>query len=868
MRKKFTIFFCLWLLAQSYGYTQVSEDFRDSDFVANPAWAGSSSGFIINDNFQLQSSDTIAGSNFYLSTKSELVAPVQWEFRVQMAFNPSAANYIDAYLTASDSNLSLNATSGYFVRIGNTDDEISLYRKEATGGITKIIDGADGILNRSNNVLKIKITRDSAYQWNLYRDVSGTGNSYIAEGSARDTTFLTAGYFGFLIKQSTNSFFKKHFFDDIEIKRIIPDVIPPRIQSATAISAIIVDVLFDEPLDNTSSREAARYSADNGLGMPVSATLDDGNPSLVHLLFAPHLSNGVAYTLTVDGVKDVAGNPVENATSSFSFYTAGQYDIIIDELFADPDPQVGLPIFKYVELKNISRFPIDLQGWKLTGGSSSATLPSFNLRPDSFVIVCAANALSAYSIIAPALGVANFPSLNITGGTIILESSSGKTIHAVQYDAAYYKNELKKEGGWSLEMIDTQNPCTGFDNWKASMNPIGGTPGGKNSVDGTNKDEVAPKLLRAFAVDNNTISLVFDEPVDSLQAATVANYTIGNGLSPVNAFPVFPFFNKVNITVDHPIAAGIIYTINVNGISDCSNNSMGIKNSAKFGVAQDADSLDLVINELLFNPLPAGEDYIELYNRSPKIIDLGKIYIANRNTSNVVGSIEPLAPESILLFPREFVILTTDPAVVKSQYITTNAEAFLKLKSMPSFPDDKGDVIILDYQGNIIDEVKYVDQWHFPLLHNAEGVSLERIDYDGPSSQNNFHSAATSVGYGTPGYKNSQYRINEVLQGEITVTPEIFSPDNDGIDDVATINYDFPGPGYVTNISIFDATGRLVRYLQKNSLSGVKGYYRWDGLDDKNRKLPQGIYVIYTEIFNKEGKKKQFKKAVVLGRRF
>jgi flagellar hook assembly protein FlgD len=153
------------------------------------------------------------------------------------------------------------------------------------------------------------------------------------------------------------------------------------------------------------------------------------------------------------------------------------------------------------------------------------------------------------------------------------------------------------------------------------------------------------------------------------------------------------------------------------------------------------------------------------------------------------------------------------------------------------------------------------------LLHNTEGVSLERIDYNAPSVQNNFHSAATSVGYGTPGYKNSQYKINEDVPGEITISPEIFSPDNDGNEDFATINYSFPSPGYIANITIFDATGRPVRYLQKNSLSGIKGYYRWDGLDDKNKKLPQGIYSIYTEIFNKEGKKKQFKNTIVLARR-
>ena len=76
------------------------------------------------------------------------------------------------------------------------------------------------------------------------------------------------------------------------------------------------------------------------------------------------------------------------------------------------------------------------------------------------------------------------------------------------------------------------------------------------------------------------------------------------------------------------------------------------------------------------------------------------------------------------------------------------------------------------------------------------------------------------------------------------------------MDDFASINYNFPSAGYVANITIFDALGRPVRYLQKNALSGATGSYIWDGLGEKQQKLARGIYIIFTEIFNTEGKKK------------
>ena len=548
---------------------------------------------------------------------------------------------------------------------------------------------------------------------------------------------------------------------------------------------------------------------------------------------------------------------------------ANRYDIVIDEIMPDPIPQVGLPNNEWIELKNTSAVAINLQGFRLADlTGQSGPMPSYLLRPDSFVIVCTGSAVTAMSAFGPTISVTSFPSLDNNGEQLSLISPQGRVIHAVNYNISWYQNELKKDGGWTLEMIDTKNPCSGFSNWKASTDLKGGTPGRKNSVDAANADKTSPKLLRAFAVDNLNITLVFDEPLDSAKGATAASYSISDGIGiPQSAVSVAPVFDRVNLKLNTLLLADKVYTITVNNVTDCAGNTIGSKNTARVGLSSVADSLDIVINEILFNPRSGGVDYVEVYNRSQKIIDAKQLYIANRNSTNVISSIQQLTTESVLLFPGDFLVITEDPQIVMQQYVTTNPDAFLQIGSMPSFSDDKGDVIILNAQGKIVDEVVYSDKWHFGLISNTEGVSLERIDYNAPSVQANFHSAATSVGYGTPGYKNSQFRIDQQVQGEITVTPEVFSPDNDGIDDFATISYNFPSPGYVANITIFNASGRPVRYLQKNALSGLKGSYTWDGLGEKQQKLSQGIYIIYTEIFNTAGKKKQFKNTIVLARR-
>ena len=869
MGKKFCRFLCILLLISGISEAQLVENFNDGDFTNDPLWFATTSNFIINAAFQLQSNNAVANSSFYISTPSAKATTAEWSFWVRLAFNPSSNNYMDVYLTSSLSDLSDASNTGYFVRIGNTADEISLYRKDGDASSLKIIDGADGILNTSNNTMRIKVIRNADGQWILSRNMSGTGNTYVSEGTVSDNTYTTSSYFGFFIKQSTAGFFQKHFIDDIEIKNYTPDLTPPAIESVTTISSSKIDILFNEPLDSANSSIVSAYFTNNGLGMPVTAIADALNPSLIHLSFGNNFTINTVYTLSVNGIKDLSGNAINNGTTTFTFHISQQYDVVIDEVFPDPAPIIGLPNAEWIELKNTSSFPINLKGWRLNNLiASSGQFPDFMLQPDSFVIVCAGPSLPLLSVFGKAISVSNFPSLDKDNDLISITEASGKTIHAVQYSSDSYQNELKKDGGWSLEMIDTKNPCSGFSNWKAAKDPSGGTPGRKNSVDAINEDNTAPKLLRGYAPDATTITLLYDEPLDSLSTSSLTNYTLDNGLSVIHVNPVPPLFNKINITVNNPLVSGTVYTITSKNISDCGGNSISAHNTAKVGLAQDADSLDVVINEILFNPLPSGVDYIELYNRSAKTIDLSKIYIANRNGSNVISSIQQLATENILLFPGDYMALTTDPAAVKSQYITPDANAFLKLETMPSFPNDKGSVIILNMQGNILDEVNYSDNWHFALLHNTQGVSLERVDYNGSSDRSNFHSAATSVGYGTPGYKNSQYNLTEEMNGEITITPETFSPDDDGTDDMLTINYQFPSAGYVANITIFDASGRPVRYLQKNSLSGIKGYYRWDGLDDKQRKLPQGIYIVYTEIFNTSGKKKAFKNTVVLARRY
>lgn len=550
-------------------------------------------------------------------------------------------------------------------------------------------------------------------------------------------------------------------------------------------------------------------------------------------------------------------------------FAQNRYDVVIDELMVDPTPQIGLPNNEWLELKNTTNVPINLLNWRIGDATSqSGPMPHFILQPDSFVIICTGSALPAMSAFGPSISVTNFPSLDNAGDQLFLKAANGAIIHALSYTSSWYQNEVKKEGGWTLEMIDTKSPCAGSNNWKASINTMGGTPGKKNAVDALNDDTESPQLKRAYTTDNTTIILVFDEPVDSLAGATIANYAIDGGLTFISSIPLAPLFNQVQLKPNNPLAENTVYTITATNITDCRGNIIGSVNKAKVGVPTDPETGEWIINEILFNPKSNGFDYVEFYNNSNKIVDAAKLYIANRNNTGAINSIKVLSIEPFYIFPGDYIVATEDADILALHYLVKNPGNVLSIASLPSFPDDEGNVIALNFQGSVVDEVKYKDDWHFKLINNAEGAALERIDPVGSSqNENNWHSAASTTGYGTPTYKNSQYKQPPGIAATIEVSPKIFSPDNDGLDDIATIQYKMDTPGYVANITVFDATGKPVCNPVRNSILGLSGYWNWDGLDDKGKKLPIGSYIIFTEILNLQGKKGKFKNVIVLARK-
>jgi hypothetical protein len=540
-----------------------------------------------------------------------------------------------------------------------------------------------------------------------------------------------------------------------------------------------------------------------------------------------------------------------------------RYSVVINEILADPSPVVGLPNTEYIELRNNSKQRVNLFKWKIDNGSTSSTISiQYILEPDSLVVLCSKTQAVFFNNPNRTIGLTSFPTLNNDGDIISLSAADGKTIHGVEYDNKWYNNSIKSAGGWSLEMIDPYKPCD-KNNWGGSIHFSGGTPGKENSI--FKKQTASEKIeaLQCIALNANLISLQLNQGADSSSLGNVNNFELGiENIHPEWAKAIPPLFNKTELYFKNALSPKTIYSLKATSILRCLD-KISDTILIKTGLSKPAEEQDLAINELLFDPPPNGADYVELVNISNSIINAKEIYLSNKNEIGTLGTPYQCSLSDYNIFPGEYLTVTTDAQFIMKNWPKSNQATLKEIKTLPSFPDDNGHVVLMNKQGKIIDEFKYSDDFHFPLLREKSGVSLEKTNPQVPSNFSiNWHSAAASSGYGTPTHLNSQFINNDTSKFSILISPENFSPNNDGIADIISIQYKFPTPENLVSIYAFDFNGSMVKKIIDNQLCGTSGMYFWDGLDQNRRKVRPGFYIIFTEAIDLSGNRKVIKKMI------
>jgi hypothetical protein len=272
---------------------------------------------------------------------------------------------------------------------------------------------------------------------------------------------------------------------------------------------------------------------------------------------------------------------------------------------------------------------------------------------------------------------------------------------------------------------------------------------------------------------------------------------------------------------------------------------------------------DLAINEIMFDPDIDNSEFVEFLNISDDSVNIGGWQIEDENQN-----VNKLSQTSFLIPPNQYFLLIADSMAVSKYNLGSYPFKSVLGESSLGLVNTGELILLKDVRGNTIDSIWYSDKWHNKNFLSTKNKSLERINpnLNGNDSKN-WSSSVSSVG-ATPGSQNSIYTNNQNRTNNISVSPNPFSPDNDGFEDFTMINYTLNQQTSQVRIKIYDSRGRLVKTLLNNQPSGPTGSVMFDGIGDDGAALRIGIYIIFLEALNEtEGVVETLKTTVVVARK-
>jgi len=534
--------------------------------------------------------------------------------------------------------------------------------------------------------------------------------------------------------------------------------------------------------------------------------------------------------------------------------------VVINEIMADPTPVAGLPDREYLELYNNGSSPVNLKNWILELGSKQKLFPDVSIEPGGFLLVSASGGANDLQIFGRVIEISGFGVTN-SGMVLSLYTPEKQLADRISYLPDLHTKGFS-EGGYSLERIDPQRMCGQGDNWTTTLSAKGGTPGAENSVAASNPDHTPPQIVSTTFAANSRLDVQFTEGLLLPVALPDILVNLSPGIS-VDSVKMDHLF-LMHIWL-HPASLlnGQDYSLVLKGLKDECGNLLE-DYLLEFGFYLPLKS-DLLISEVLFNPFPDGSDFVEIYNKSGHEVDLSELFLASRDESSELKQLSQLSLKQQYLKAGSYLAITKSKESIQKFYRTGGEQSLLQVEKFPTLTDQAGTVILLNKYQDIVDEMTYHEDMHDPLITETEGISLERISLDAEASRKeNWHSAAKSAGFATPGFKNSVTSIQDSIQAMVRIDPIAFSPNGDQINDQLNIYLNTKEPGWIINITILNSGGRVVGKLANNLTTGCGDVIVWDGLGFDNQKITPGIYILNIVLFNQNGMQRKARIACVV----
>ncbi len=830
------------------------DDFSDGDFSSNPSWIGDQNDFIVNSDGQLQLNASEAGSSF-LYTSSSFSDSTRWSMYAALDFAPSNSNKLAIYLAIDNPDVSI--ASGYRLRVGETgaEDKLILEKLE-NGSATFLANGTLGSMGTAPAEVSFSLEKRANDDWTLQASYKG-GASTIEFTITEADDLASYNYFGIMCNY-TSSNVAKFTFDDVLVEDILPDTEGPTVSKVELIDPKTLQVFFSEAVDVASAENIGNYTVQPDDINPSIASVDIMNPSLVQLVFVNDFENGVNYELEVSNVQDASSNPM-STTESLDFARIekpAEGDLLLSEILFNP---LGSGM-DFIEVYNASEKFLDIDSIQIrnaVGTKIELLRTDYIMPPKSFLAISEdiTNIQDTYNPPPEALFLsAELPSFNNSDGNFSIDffvDGAWTNYESFDYTEDLHTDSIPDVDGVSLERISFKVSGSNAFIWCSALSENNyATPGYANGC----TDVLGPMLIDHQVMDNQTVRLIFDDAIDPISSLDVANFILlPNAELPQSVDYSLETANEITLNFDMPLANGVNYMLEVNGIYDKVMNPMLETAIIRILLGQKPDIGQLKISEILFNPQVEAHDFIELYNDADVALSLDSLWIVNQD-----GDKREMLRTNFVLAPQEYVAITSDADQLRSLYLPPQ-EANIIEQVIPSFNQDEGNFsigLMEDGDLNYFESFDYSDDLHFVLLDTEKGVSLERLSFKIEAEKtSNWHSASEGVLFASPGYENSN-RIDVVEipdDGKIALEEKIFSPNYDGVDDQLAILFNVEKAGYIANVKIFNDRGFLVKNVANNQLIGTQDFILWDGLNMENRVAPLGFYIALVEIFHPDG---------------
>jgi len=753
--KNLSLFFVFFVPIFCFG--QVNESFLDGNFINNPIWSGTTSNFKVNSSLQLQS-DAAVASTSYLFTPSEAIDDASWECWVKIGTSTSQNNYACIYLISDRVDIS-SGCKGYYVQVGGKDHEVSLYMLEGTTE-TKIIDGKNDRAGGNSVEMRIKVTRDATGNFALYSKLASESD-YVLEGTTQNNVVKRSSYFG-LMFVNTSSTGSKYYFDDILVSGTAAlDKEAPVWAGLNIEQPNKLKLSFSEAMDFSS----AAFNVNQEIGSPASQTVSDDKMSVV-LNFGSDFEKGKSYKLTTSGLKDLAGNVLVKTDSIIGIIEAKAVgDLILNEVMFE-NPANSL---EYIEVYNKSGKLLDVSNLVLTTRKTDGTLntgvkiPSNTLMSaHGYLAVCAKSDLVRDYHHSPEvstiLTTSSWYSLNNTGSTLVLANAAKDTIYdELTYNTNWHNSWVKEAKGISLERTSPDLPTQSQASWHSCLSVATnyGTPGFENSF---YEDKEAPVWTGLSIEQPNKLKLSFSEAMNFSPAAFNVNQGMGSPASQT----VSDDKMSVVLNFGYNFEKGKLYKLTTSGLKDLVGNALA-KTDSIIGIIEAKEIDDLILNEVMFENPANSLEYIEIYNKSSKLLDVSNLILTTRKTDGTLNTGVKI-PSNTLMSAHSYLAVCAKADSVRNYHRTPTGSTILTTSSWSALNNTGATLVLANAaKDTIYDELIYSAGWHNSWVKDAKGISLERTSPDLPTqSQASWHSClATATNYGTPGFENSFYEDKE-----------------------------------------------------------------------------------------------------------